>query len=74
MDRITDASRDLLALTLIPGLGPVRIDRLIRAAGSPGGALGMTQSQLTRVDGIGNQTASSIIRSRADAVGSVDRP
>ena len=73
MDPISDASRDLLALTLISGLGPVRIDRLVRAAGSPGAVLGMTQSQLTRVDGIGQQTASNIIRSRADAIGSVDR-
>lgn len=62
-------SRDLLALTLIPGLGPVRIDRLIQAAGSPSGVLSMSQSQLTRVEGIGQQTASKIITTRADAAG-----
>ena len=31
---ISEQSRDLLALTLIPGLGPVRIDRLMSMAGS----------------------------------------
>tara|TARA_R110002096_G_scaffold173781_2_gene348089 strand:- start:267795 stop:268973 length:1179 start_codon:yes stop_codon:yes gene_type:complete len=66
---ISRDSRDLLALTLIPGLGPVRIDRLIRTAGSPGGVFSMSQSQLTRVDGIGQQTASKIITTRADASG-----
>tara|TARA_R110000868_G_scaffold119469_1_gene316487 strand:+ start:178724 stop:179902 length:1179 start_codon:yes stop_codon:yes gene_type:complete len=66
---ISRDSRDLLALTLIPGLGPVRIDLLIRTAGSPGGVFSMSQSQLTRVDGIGQQTASKIITTRADASG-----
>jgi len=69
VDPISAPSRDLLALTMIPGLGPVRIDRLIQAAGSPGAVLGMSQSQLTRVEGIGQQTASMIITTRADANG-----
>lgn len=51
---------------MIPGLGPVRIDRLIRAAGSPGAVLGMSQSQLTRVEGIGQRTASQIITTRCN--------
>lgn len=72
VDRISAPSRDLLALTLIPGLGPVRIDRLIQAAGSPGAVLGMSQSQLTRVEGIGQHTASRIITTRPDAAGFAD--
>lgn len=59
------SSRDLLALTLIPGLGPVRIDRLIQAAGSPSRVLTMTLSQLKSVPGIGPRTASDIITGRA---------
>jgi DNA processing protein len=66
MDQISSASRDLLALTMIPGLGPVRIDRLIRTAGSPDAVLSMSLSQLKRIDGIGAQTASNIIERRAD--------
>ena len=66
VDPISAQSRDLLALTLIPGLGPVRIDRLIHAAGSPGAVLGMSQSQITRVEGIGQHTASRIITTRPD--------
>lgn len=50
---------------MIPGLGPVRIDRLVRAAGSPGAVLGMSQSQLVRVVGIGQRTASQIITTRS---------
>ncbi len=62
----SQATRDLLALTLIPGLGPVRIDRLIRTAGSAEQVLSMSLSQLKRIEGIGSQTASSIIERRAD--------
>ncbi|MBO6512654.1 MAG: DNA-protecting protein DprA [Phycisphaerales bacterium] len=65
-------SRDLLALTLIKGLGPVRIDRLIQAAGSPSAVMSMSQSQLTRVEGIGQRTASGIVTSRPDASARVD--
>jgi DNA processing protein len=66
MDQISSASRDLLALTMIPGLGPARIDRLIRTAGSPDAVLSMSLSQLKRIDGIGAQTASNIIERRTD--------
>lgn len=69
---VSPESRDLLALTLIKGLGPVRIDRLIRAVGSPGAVMSMSQSQLTRIEGIGQQTASNIITSRPEASARVD--
>ena len=67
VDSISAQSRDLLALTMIPGLGPVRIDRLVRAAGSPGAVLGMSQSQLVRVEGIGQRTASQIVTTRSSS-------
>lgn len=69
---VSPESRNLLALTLIKGLGPVRIDRLIQAVGSPGAVMSMSQSQLTRVQGIGQQTASNIITSRPEASAQVD--
>ncbi len=69
---VSPESRDLLALTLIKGLGPVRIDRLIQAVGSPGAVMSMSQSQLTRVEGIGQRTASSIVISRPEASSRVD--
>jgi DNA processing protein len=53
-------SRILLALTLIPGLGPVRIAHLIDAIGSPEGVLSASASQISRVRGIGSSTATSI--------------
>lgn len=52
--------RDLLALTMVPGLGPVRIARLSEALGSPGAVLGASAAQLARVPGIGNVTAGRI--------------
>ncbi|MFK7759452.1 MAG: DNA-processing protein DprA [Phycisphaerales bacterium] len=70
---ISPQSRDLLALTLIPGLGPVRIDRLIQAAGSPGQVMSMSLNQLTRVSGIGSRTAGSIVESRATVADRVEQ-
>jgi DNA processing protein len=52
--------RSLLALTLVPGLGPVRIARLIETLGSTDRVLGASVAQLSRVPGIGNKTATSI--------------
>lgn len=70
---ISEQSRNLLALTMIPGLGPVRIDRLISVAGSPSAALTMTKSQLLRVEGIGPQTATQIIERRSHVFEQVDK-
>lgn len=68
----TDPERALLALTLIPGLGPVRIARLLETLGDPDAVLSASAAQLQRIQGIGSQTASRIVRSRPDAVAKVD--
>ncbi|RMH29315.1 MAG: DNA-protecting protein DprA [Planctomycetota bacterium] len=68
-----DAARDVLRLTLIPGLGPVRIARLIEAFGSAGRVLGASESALTRVRGVGRQTAQTIARQRDATADRVER-
>jgi len=57
-------ARHVLRLTLIPGLGPVRIARLIHAFGSADRVLKASPQALTRVRGVGSQTARTIVRER----------
>ncbi len=52
--------RTLLALTMVPGLGPVRIAQLIESLGSPEAVIGASVSKLAGVRGIGSTTAASI--------------
>lgn len=56
----SDNGRALLALTMVPGLGPVRIASLIQAIGSPEKVLCASASQFSRIPGIGSKTATSI--------------
>lgn len=53
-------NRDLLALTLTPGVGPVICARLIEAFGSAAKARGASSAQLERVRGIGPKLADQI--------------
>lgn len=64
--------RSLLALTLVPGLGPVRIAALIESLGSIDDVLNATSSRLAQVQGIGSKTAASIATHLHDRVGKVD--
>lgn len=64
--------RDLLALTMVPGLGPVRIARLIEALGSGQAVLGASGAQLGRVPGIGDATATSIAKHLENATRGVE--
>lgn len=47
----------LVALNLLPRIGPVRVRRLLQAFGEPATILGATKDRLMRVDGIGEETA-----------------
>ncbi len=47
----------LVALNLLPKIGPVRVRRLLAAFGSPEKILGAATDRLMRVDGIGAETA-----------------
>ncbi len=53
-------ARSILALTLVPGLGPARIAKLIDAIGSPQAVLGASASRIARIHGIGSSTATNI--------------
>lgn len=72
-DAITQPARGLLALTLVPGLGPVRIARVLEAFGSFEGVLGASHADLARVPGIGDKLARTILRGVRDAGTLADR-
>lgn len=65
-------ARTLLALTMVPGLGPMRIAQLISTIGSPEGVLRASASQIASVRGIGNTTATSIAKHLHHAIDRVD--
>lgn len=54
--------RDLLRLTLTPGLGPILIGRLLATFGSPTAALAASAAELERVDRIGPRNAAAIAK------------
>lgn len=47
----------LVALNMLPKIGPVRVRRLLEAFGGPAAVLGAAKDRLMRVDGIGEETA-----------------
>ena len=59
--------RDLLRLTLTPGIGPVLIGRLIEAYGSARDGAKATRSELQRIDKIGPKKADQIAEGLARA-------
>ncbi|MDF1810195.1 MAG: DNA-processing protein DprA [Phycisphaerales bacterium] len=65
-------SRTLLALTMVPGLGPVRIAQLISSIGSPEAVLKASASQIASVRGIGSGTASNIAQHLHRAIDRVE--
>jgi DNA processing protein len=72
-DAITQPARGLLALTLVPGLGPVRIARVLEAFGSFEGVLRASHADLARVPGIGDKLARTILKGVRDAGSLADR-
>lgn len=69
----TDAElRDLLRLTLTPGLGPVLIARLLEAFGSPRAVLGASARELERVKGIGSGKSVAFVKGMKESAGLVD--
>ena len=51
------SQESLLALNLLPGLGPIRIRRLLDRFGDAEGVLRAREAQLTSVNGIGPESA-----------------
>lgn len=54
------ARESLIALNMLPKIGPVRVSRMIKAMGSAEAILSAGINQLTKVDGIGPETAKVI--------------
>ena len=62
---IPEALRDLLALTLVPGVGPQRAAALLANFGSPGAVLQASQEQLLAIPGVGAKIAAEIRSARS---------
>jgi DNA processing protein len=69
---IPPAARGLLSLTLVPGMGPVRIARVLEAFGSYERVLGASHADLSRVPGIGDKMARSILAGLREADARLD--
>lgn len=67
------ATRDLLRLTLTPGLGPVLIARALEVFRSPAAVLSANEAGLRRVRGIGDDRARSIVNAFAATDPAADR-
>jgi DNA processing protein len=52
----------MVALNMLPKIGPVRVRRLLEAFGTPEAVLGAGKDRLLRVDGIGEETAGILQR------------
>lgn len=52
----------LVALNMLPKIGPVRVRRLLEAFGEPAALLAAPKDRLLRVDGIGEETAGILCR------------
>jgi DNA processing protein len=65
-------ARTLLALTMVPGLGPIRIAQLIESLGSAEGIFTATSSQIARIRGIGPSTATQIATHLHPALDRID--
>jgi len=72
-DTISPSARGLLSLTLVQGLGPVRIARVLEAFGSFEGVLGASGADLARVPGIGDKLSRTILKGVREAGPLADR-
>lgn len=72
-DALPPDALGLLALTLAPGMGPVRIARVLDAFGTFERVRAASAAELARVPGIGDKTARSILESLKDADARVAR-
>lgn len=52
----------MVALNMLPKIGPVRVRRLLEGFGTPEAVLGAAKDRLMRVDGIGEETAGILQR------------
>lgn len=62
----------MIALHLVPAVGPVRIERLVRMFGSARAAVDAGERDLAEVHGIGTRLAARIVRWRASVDGDAE--
>lgn len=72
MEPASDEIRNTLRLTLVPGLGPVRLQRLLDRFGSPDAVLGASAAQLQSVKGVGERIARSVLEVAKEGDARVD--
>lgn len=63
----SDIAKGLLRLTLVPGLGPIRIKALLDKFGSPDRVFGASQADLMQVEKIGEINSRAILTAAADS-------
>ncbi len=70
-----NATEACVALNLLPGMGPVRMRRLLERFGEPGAILAASSRALCEVEGIGPDVAAAIThwREKADPVAEIGR-
>jgi DNA processing protein len=64
----TEERRALVALSLIPGVGPARVRALLARFGAAAAALAAPPRRLAAVEGVGPQTAAAVAAGGADAL------
>lgn len=69
----SESTRDLLRLTLTPGLGPILIRRLVDHFRAPGVVLGLSAATLESVPGIGDKKAAQFAAGFAKSAELADR-
>ncbi|MFK7884585.1 MAG: DNA-processing protein DprA [Phycisphaerales bacterium] len=72
-DTITKEAKGLLALTLAPGMGPVRIARVLGMFGSFERVLAASAAEIARVPGMGTKTASALLTALKNSDQAVER-
>src|SRR6516162_3299134 len=65
-DSVSPAIRDLLAMHLTPGLGPIRAAALLEHFGSAAAVLRAAETELRQVAGIGEQLARALTAGAAE--------
>jgi DNA processing protein len=65
-ERPSGELRELLRLTLVPGLGPATIATLLEHAGEAARVTRMTERQLREIPGIGPKLAEKVVAARAE--------
>ncbi len=73
MARPDDFTRDVLRLTLLPGLGPVLVGRLLAAFGTPAKALGAPASTWRAVKGIGPERAAAVAKALTESAVALEK-